>query len=166
MELSKILQFEQNAEAVMMGVLLTACENVYHSRQVDTNASPRLSFKAIIGAEFQNQMLTISEAPGYIYSAYECRMEIVAATNRTTEAKSDAHNELLGQVRLRCSQYYVDQWQNDQLAIDVTILPNLITQVKPAENDDDESDTENLDNTKLTFSFILVINPDCLTVIP
>lgn len=163
MQLSQIFQFEKNTEAVMIGVLSDACEFVYHSRQVDTNKSPRISCKSIIGAQFQNQKLTIAEDPGFIFQCYECKMEIVVSTNRTTEKTSGAHNELLGQVRLRCSQFYVDTWQSAMLENDPASLPNLITQVKPAGNDDSESDTGNLDNTKLSIDFILVINPASLT---
>jgi hypothetical protein len=155
MTLGEIHQFEKNAESIMVGVLGDICQNVYRSRQVDVNQSPRLSVKAVIGAQFQNQKLNITEAPGFIYSAYECGLQVTVTTNRTTDEKSDFHNALLGQTRMQCSQFYVDAWQEEQ----PDALPNLITQLKPAQNDDDVADTEDLDNSKLTFTFILVINP-------
>jgi hypothetical protein len=165
MTLSEILQFEKNTEAVMIGVMSDACGFVYHSRQTDTNQSPRITCKTIVGAQFQDQKLTIGVAPFYIYQCYECRMQVIVSTNRTTEETSGAHDDLLGQVRMRLSQYFVDDWQNTQLAISEDNVPNLVTQVKPAESDDDQADTENLDNTTLAISFILVINPAALTTL-
>ena len=165
MTLSEILQLEKNTEAVMIGVLSDACGFVYHSRQTDTNQSPRITCKTIVGAQFQDQKLTIGVAPFYIYQCYECTMRVIVSTNRTTEETSGAHDDLLGQVRMRLSQYFVDDWQNTQLAISEDNVPNLVTQVKPAESDDDQADTENLDNTTLAITFILVINPAALTIL-
>jgi len=165
MTLSEILQFERNTEAVMIGVLSDACEFVYHSRQTDTNQSPRIACKTIVGAQFQDQKLTIGVAPFYIYQCYECTMQVIVSTNRTTEETSSAHDDLLGQVRMRLSQYFVDDWQNAQLAISEDNVPNLVTQVKPSESDDDQADMENLDNTTLAIAFILVINPAALTTL-
>ena len=162
MQLEEILQFEKNAENVMIGVLESACPNVYRSNMDDVNRSPRLTCKAIVGAQFQNQMLPIASSPGYLHSAYECRLEVTATTNRTTESKSNALDELVGQARMRCSQFYVDAWQMEQLNADSTSLPNFVTQLKPTENEKSEQDAENLDNLKLSFDSILVINPCAL----
>lgn len=162
MDLSEILQLEKNVENTMMGVLSAACENVYHSRQVDINATPRISFKAVIGPEFQNQKLIISQDPGWIYSSYAGVIKSTVSTNRTTEQKSDAHNETLGVARLRHHQFYVNQWQEAQSAVDPATLPLLIFDIRPAENEDDEEDTDDIDNTTLTHTILFSINPAAL----
>lgn len=163
MTLSEILQLEENAEAIFIGALSSVCANVYGSRQIDTAVTPRISCNVMIGAQFQNQMLTIGVAPGFIYSAYECRAEFTVSTNRTSEAKSAAHNTLVGNTAQRLSQFYLDQWQNDQLATDEASLACLITQVKPDASENSEQDSENLDNTALAITFILVINPEAVS---
>ena len=117
----------------------------------------------MIGAQFQNQMLTIGVAPGFIYSAYECRAEFTVSTNRTSEAKSAAHNTLVGNTAQRLSQFYLDQWQNEQLAIDEASLACLVTQAKPDTCENSEQDSENIDNTTLAITFILVINPEAVS---
>jgi len=160
MELTEILQFEKWIELTAMGVMQDACQNVYHSRQVDTNASPRIAFKATIGPAKDVQKLTINTPPGYIYSAYEGKLVSIVTTNRTTDAAVDEHNPLVAQVRLRMCDFYVQQFQESQTAI----LPILIFDIRPAENDDDEQDTENLDNTKLTHAFTFSINTAALPV--
>jgi hypothetical protein len=86
-------------------------------------------------------------------------------TNRTTEATSGSHNTLVGKVAQRLNEFYLLQYQNDQLAGNSAALPCLVTQVKPAESDNSEQDTENLDNTALAITFILVINPAALTTL-
>jgi hypothetical protein len=165
MELSEILQLEENAEAVLIGALESVCPNIYGSRQSDTNESPRISCSVKVGAQFQEQKLTIGVDPFFVHSAYECRAELVVTTNRTTEATSGAHNTLVGKVAQRLNEYYLLQYQNEQLAGNSAALPCLVTQVKPAESDNSEQDTENLDNTTLAITFILVINPAALTTL-
>ena len=54
MELSEILQLEENAEAVLIGAMESVCPNVYGSRQIDTNESPRISCSVMVGASFKN----------------------------------------------------------------------------------------------------------------
>jgi hypothetical protein len=165
MELSEILQLEENAEAVLIGALESVCPNIYGSRQSDTSESPRISCSVMVGAQFQEQKLTIGVEPYFVHSAYECRAEFVVTTNRTTEATSGSHNTLVGKVAQRLNEFYLLQYQNDQLAGNSAALPCLVTQVKPAESDNSEQDTENLDNTTLAITFILVINPAALTTL-
>jgi hypothetical protein len=165
MELSEILQLEENAEAVLIGALESVCPNIYGSRQSDTNESPRISCAVKVGAQFQEQKLTIGVEPFFVYSAYECRAEFVVTTNRTSEETTGAHNTLVGKVAQRLSEYYLNQYQNDQLAVSSAALPCLVTQAKPAECENAEQDMENLDNTTLAITFILVINPAALTTL-
>jgi hypothetical protein len=165
MELSEILQLEENAEAVLIGALESVCPNVYGSRQIDTNESPRISCAVTVGAQFQEQRLAIGVEPYFVHSAYECRAELVVTTNRTTEATSGSHNTLVGKVAQRLNEFYLLRYQNEQLAGNSAALPCLVTQVKPAESDNSEQDTENLDNTALAITFILVINPAALTTL-
>jgi hypothetical protein len=119
----------------------------------------------MVGAQFQEQKLTIGVEPYFVHSAYECRAELVVTTNRTTEATSGSHNTLVGKVAQRLNEFYLLQYQNEQLAGNSAALPCLVTQVKPAESDNSEQDTENLDNTALAITFILVINPAALTTL-
>jgi hypothetical protein len=165
MELSEILQLEENAEAVLIGALESVCPNIYGSRQVDTSESPRISCSVIVGAQFQEQKLTIGVEPYSVHSAYECRAELVVTTNRTSEETTGAHNTLVGKVAQRLNEFYLLRYQNEQLAGNSAALPCLVTQVKPAESDNSEQDTENLDNTALAITFILVINPAALTTL-
>ncbi len=163
MDLAEILQIEKHAENTFVGVFSAVCENVYRSRQTDVNATPRVSCKSIVGESEGNQQIQIASPLGNIYSSWRCRGEFTISTNRTTDANDDNHNALVGQIRARCIRANVDAWQNEQTS---SALPIFITQMKPSENIDDEEDSDNVDNTKLSYEFIASINPDAITYNP
>ena len=159
MDFPLIMQLERHVEATFFGVLTGVCENVYQSRQTNINASPRVTIKAITGEVFQRQKLPISIPPGWIYSAYEGQVQITVVTNRTTEAKSDAHYTLIGEVRERCQQYNMNAWQN---ATPEGTLPVLVFDIREGGTSDEIQDTEDLDLTQISFNILFSINPAVL----
>lgn len=158
MNLSELLQFEKHVEGAFAGVLTAVCNNVYTSRLVDVNQTPRVSVKATIGGQFQNQKLLISEEPGWIYSSYSGKVSCTVATNRTTEKDSDAHAILTGQVRQRLHQFYFTAWLNEQR--DDT--PIVVFDIRPADNEDSIIDIDDVDKTMLTVDILFSINPNAL----
>lgn len=161
MNLPELLQLERHVESTFAGLLADACENVYRSRQTDSNKTPRISIKAINGGIFQNQKLPIFTAPRWIYSAYQGRVELTIATNRTTEEDTDAHYILIGDVRARCHQHNIETWQNDRAYY---APPVFVFDIREGETSDDVQDTENLDMTKISFNILFSINPTQLPI--
>jgi hypothetical protein len=108
---------------------------------------------------FQNQKLPITTAPGWIYSAYEGRIELDVVTNRSLEADTGAHYTLLGEVRARMQQHALIAWQDDQ---ENSTFPILIFDIREDGTSDDVEDLENLDTSKLIYNVLFSINPTSL----
>lgn len=149
------MQFERHLEACVIAILSAICPNNYPSRTVDTAQTPRTEIKAVCLGIFQNQKLSISAAPGWIYSAYAGTLEITVKTNRTTEKKSGAHYELLGDVRANLQQFAIDSWNLENSAE----IPIAITDIREGETEDSFVDQDDIDTTKFTQNIIFAINP-------
>ena len=153
MNLDDLFQFEKNLEAAFSGILSTATPHVYLSRSTDTNQSPRLEIKATVG-QTQNHAKGMIDRVRWVYDTYDGTIEVKVVTNRTSEAKSDAHYKLIGQVRARMQLYWITQEWTKQNS------PLLVMDVREASSDTSFDDEMNLDTSTLTFAIYFSINPN------
>ena len=153
MNLDDLFQFEKNLEAAFAGILSTATPHVYLSRSTDSNQSPRLEIKATVG-QTQNHAKSMIDRGRWVYDTYDGTIEVNVVTNRTSEAKSDAHYKLVGQVRARMQLYWVTQeWVKQN-------SPLLVMDVREASSDASFVDENDLDTSTLTFAIYFSINPN------
>ena len=152
MNLDDLFQFEKNLESAFCGILKTATPNVYLSRSSDISQSPRLEIKATVG-QTQNHAKSMIDRVRWVYDTYDGAIEVKITTNRTSEAKSDAHYKLVGQVRARMQLYWITQeWVKQN-------SPLLVMDVREASSDASFVDENDLDISTLTFAIYFSINP-------
>jgi len=153
MSTDEIFKFENNLESSFCGILKTATPHVYLSRMVDSAQSPRLEIKATTG-QTQNHAKLAVDRVRWVYDTYDGTIEVKIVTNRTSEAKSDAHAKLVGQARARMQLYYITQEWTKQNS------PLLVMDVREASSDTSFDDEMNLDTSTLTFAIYFSINPN------
>jgi hypothetical protein len=148
--LNVILQFERWLEEGFREILASVAPNVYTSRDIKTANSPRITILAnIIGLASMHVHPTTGG--NSIYDAFEGEIEVEVETNRATEAKSNAHYELLGGVRAAMIDYLAQgAWNQSN--------PLRITDIRPQEAPH-TVDEDNLDSTKLSFYIVFNVNP-------
>ena len=159
MDIPELLQFERHIESLAAAFVSGLCEFIYTSRTTNTNQTPRIELKAVVdGIVDERQKLLIAQKPGWIYSAYNGRLSAKVTTNRTTDDREQAHNELIGLVRSRLQQFYIIGYQEAQ----TNTLPILIYDIRQAQTEDTELDTEDLDVTQIVNSIQFSINKSAL----
>ncbi len=158
--LAEVLQFEKWTEQGFVELLSTACKNVYDSMDIATADSPRVIVRVTIGEINGNHEHVFTEGgadeSGHFrsaFDAYDAIVEMEIATNRETEAKTDAHYLLVGAVRaIMQRDYVVINWNQNN--------PIYVNDVRQQATERTVDADKNLDITTIPHYFLFNVKPE------
>jgi len=154
MTLEEIFQIEGHAETAFVAILTAAVSNpelCYRSRTIRIQGTPALEVKVLAGEPNRDHEHIFQNEVNSAYDTYVGELQVTIKTNRSTDAQTPSHTQMLGKVRALLNRSKLMQ------TFESPVL--LLIDCWEQGTIDSEEDADNLDLSTLSWFLMLQIKP-------